>query len=118
MDMASAECAPGMERRGVERCLWRSHIRVAEHVVKHVGLVVEAAQMLEFEAQHHRTVGPDIERDVLHERLDVADRQGEALVLVLDLQDVLDALLVIDVVAHLALDRPVVGEAIRSLASR
>src|SRR4029079_10897891 len=86
-------------------------VGVTEVVVQRVGTVIVLAEVLELEAQHQGAIGPDLQRRVLHEGLDVARRQHEALVLVLDLEDILDAGAVVEVVAHLAEHAPAIRQA-------
>src|SRR5262247_1597837 len=86
--IASPQLRPRLAFQGLLRAL----VAVPEHVAQDVGLVVELAQMLELEAQHQGAVGPQIEGEIFDKGFDVAGGQNEALVGVLELELILDAL--------------------------
>ncbi len=81
-----------LERSRVLRLFHHPCGLIAKHVAQLVGAVVVLAQMLELKAEHECLIGPDAEGRILHERLDVARSKNKALVLVLELEDILDAL--------------------------
>ena len=83
-------------------------VLIAEDVVKGVRPIVEITQVLQLEAQHERTIGSYAKIHIFHERFNIARRQDEAFVLILELDEVLDVALAVNVVAHLTQDAPAV----------